>query len=171
MSISMYQASVPVFVQFLKGLSGVLDKAEAHCTAKKCDPSAMTSARLIADMFPLTRQVQIATDFAKGVTARLAGAEVPSWEDNEKTFADLKARIAKAIAFVESFKPAQIDGSEGREISLKVGGNPMVFKGQQYLLMFGMPNFYFHTAAAYSILRANGVDIGKRDFMGPVPGM
>lgn len=169
MSISMYQASVPVFVQILKGLSGVLDKAEAHCTAKKCDPLAMTSSRLIADMFPLTRQVQIATDFAKGVTARLAGVEVPSWDDNEKTFAELKARIAKAITYVEGFKPAQIDGSEGREISLKVGGNPMVLKGQQYLLMFGMPNFYFHTAATYSILRANGVDIGKRDFMGPVP--
>ena len=167
----MYTASAPVFVQFLKGLSGILDKAEAHCTAKKCDPLNFTGARLIADMFPLTRQVQIATDFAKGVTARLAGVDVPAWEDNEKTIPELKARIAKAIAFVESIKPAQIDGSEDRKIELKVGGNPMVFNGQQYVLMFGMPNFYFHTAAAYSILRANGVDIGKRDFMGPVPGM
>jgi uncharacterized protein len=171
MSITMYQAAVPGFAQTLKALSGMLDKAEAHCTAKKIDPSAMTGARLIADMFPLARQVQIACDFAKGVTARLAGAEVPSWEDNEKTIADLKARIAKTIAFVEGFKPAQIDGSEGRDIVIKIAGNPVTFKGQPYLLHFGLPNFYFHTAAAYSILRANGVDIGKRDFMGPMPGM
>ena len=166
MTISMYQASVPVFVQLLKGLSGVLDKAEAHCTAKKIDPVTLPSTRLIADMFPLTRQVQIATDFAKGVTARLAGVEVPTWEDNEKTIPELKARIAKTIAYVETFKPGQIDGSEDREISLKVGGNPMTFKGQQYLLHFGTPNFYFHTTSAYSILRANGIDLGKRDFMG-----
>jgi hypothetical protein len=171
MTISMYQASVPVFLQFLKGLSGVLDKAEAHCTAKKIDPGVLTSTRLIVDMFPLTRQIQIATDFAKGVTARLAGAEVPTWEDNEKTLAELKARIAKTITFIEGFKPAQIDGSEARDIALKVGGNAVTFKGQPYLLHFGMPNFFFHTAAAYSILRTNGVDLGKRDFMGPVPGM
>ncbi len=171
MSISMYQASVPGFVQILKALSAVLDKAEAHCAAKKIDATVMTSARLIADMFPLARQVQIACDFAKGVTARLAGAEVPSWEDTEKTIPELKARIAKTIAFVESFKPAQIDGSEGRDIAIKIAGNPVTFKGQPYLLHFGLPNFYFHTGAAYSILRANGVDIGKRDFMGSVPGM
>ncbi len=171
MSITMYQSSVPVFVQFLKGMSGVLDKAEAHCAAKKIDPLAITSARLIVDMFPLTRQVQIACDFAKGVTARLAGIDVPNWEDNEKTIAELKARIAKTIAFIEGVKPAQIDGSETRDIAIKIAGNPMTFKGQQYLLMFGMPNFYFHAAAAYSILRANGVDIGKRDFMGAVPAM
>ena len=167
----MYQASVPVFVQFLKGMSGVLDKAEAHCAAKKTDPIAITGARLIADMFPLSRQVQIACDFAKGVTARLAGVEVPGWEDNEKTIPELTARIAKTIAFVEGFKPAQIDGSEGRDINIKIAGSPMTFKGQPYLLMFGMPNFYFHSAAAYSILRSNGIDIGKRDFMGPMPGM
>ena len=170
MSISMYQASVPVFIQFLKGLSGVLDKAEAHCTAKKSDPLALTSARLIADMFPLARQVQLASDFAKGTTARLAGLDVPAWEDTEKSIPELKARIAKTIAYVEGFKPTQIDGTESREIVIKIAGNPMPFKGQQYLLMFGMPNFYFHTAAAYSILRANGVEIGKRDFMGPLPG-
>ena len=167
----MYQASVPVFVQYLKALSGVLDKAEAHCTAKKIDATVLAGSRLIADMFPLTRQVQVACDFAKGVTARLAGVEVPSWEDTEKTIPELKARIKKTLDFVEGFKPAQIDGSEGRDISLKVGGNPVSFKGMPYLLHFGMPNFYFHSAAAYSILRANGVDIGKRDFMGPVPGM
>ena len=171
MTISMYQASVPVFAQYLRGLSGVLDKAEAHCTAKKIDPVVLTGSRLIADMFPLARQVQIACDFAKGVTARLAGAEVPAWEDTEKTIPELKARIQKTITFIEGFKPAQIDGSEGREISLKVAGNPVTFKGQPYLLNFGMGHFYFHTAAAYSILRANGVDIGKRDFIGPMPGM
>ena len=171
MTISMYQASVPVFVQLLKGLSGVLDKAEAHCTAKKTDPLVMASTRLIADMFPLSRQVQIACDFAKGVPARLAGVEVPTWEDNEKSIPELKARIAKTIAYIETFKPSQIDGSEGRDISIKIGGNPVTLKGQLYLLNFGMPNFYFHTTSAYSILRANGVDIGKRDFIGPVAGM
>ena len=171
MSITMYQASVPVFAQMLKGLSVVLDKAEAHCTAKKIDPVVLTSTRLIADMFPLARQVMIATDFAKGITARLAGVEVPTWEDTGMTIQELKARVQKAIAFVEGFKPAQIDGSEGRDITLKVGPDMRTFKGQPYLLHFGMPNFYFHTAAAYSILRANGIDLGKRDFMGPVPGM
>jgi uncharacterized protein len=171
MSITMYQASAPGFIQILKALSSMLDKAEAHCTAKKVDPTAVTGARLIADMFPLTRQVQIACDFAKGVTARLAGVEVPGWEDNEKTIPELKARIAKTIAYVEGFKPAQIDGSEGRSIEIKIAGNPVTFKGQQYLLHFGLPNFYFHTMAAYSILRANGIDVGKRDFLGAVPGM
>ena len=171
MSITMYQASVPVFVHMLKALSGVLDKAEAHCTAKKIDPAVITGSRLIADMFPLTRQVQIACDFAKGVTARLAGVDVPSWDDTEKTIADLKARIQKTITFVEGFKAAQVDGSEGRDIAIKIAGNPVTFKGQPYLLNFGLPNFYFHTAAAYSILRANGVEIGKRDFIGAVPGM
>jgi uncharacterized protein len=151
MSITMYQASVPAFIQILKALSGVLDKAEAHCTAKKIDPTVMIGTRLIADMFPLTRQVQIACDFAKGITARLAGVEVPSWEDSEKSIPELKARIAKTIAFVEGFKAAQIDGSEGRDIAIKIGGNPVTFKGQPYLLQFGLPNFYFHTAAAYSI--------------------
>jgi hypothetical protein len=162
---------VPVFVQLLKGLSGVLDKAEVHCAAKKIDPVVMAGARLIADMFPLSRQVQIACDFAKGVTARLAGVEVPAWEDNEKSLADLKVRIQKTITFIEGFKPTQIDGSEDRDISLKVAGNPVTFKGQPYLLNFGMAHFYFHTAAAYSILRANGVDIGKRDYIGAVPGL
>ena len=166
MTISMYQASVPVFVQLLKAMSAVLDKAEAHCTTKKTDPSVMLQTRLIVDMFPLARQVQIACDFAKGITARLAGVEVPAWEDNEKTIPELKARIAKTIAYVQGFKPEQIDGSEERDIQLKVGGNPMTFKGQPYLLNFAMPNFYFHTTAADSIRRANGVDIGKRDYIG-----
>jgi uncharacterized protein len=171
MTISMYQATVPVFAQMLKAMSAVLDKAEAHCAAKKIDAANMIGARLIADMFPLSRQVQIACDFAKGVTARLAGVEVPTYEDTEKSFPELKARIAKTLAFVEGFKPAQIDGSEGRDISLKIAGNPVSFKGLPYMLHFGMPNFYFHTTAAYTILRANGVDLGKRDFVGPVPGM
>jgi uncharacterized protein len=171
MTVSMYQASVPSFIQGLKALSGMLDKAEAHCTAKKIDPAAMIGARLIVDMFPLTRQVQIACDFAKGVPARLAGVDVPSWEDGEKTIPELKARIAKTIAFVEGLKPTQIDGSEGRKVEIKIAGNPVAFQGQPYLLHFGLPNFYFHSMAAYSILRANGVDVGKRDFLGAVPGM
>jgi len=171
MTISMFQASVPVFAQLLRALSGVLDKAEAHCTAKKIDPTVMAGSRLIADMFPLSRQIQIACDFAKGVTARLAGVEVPAWEDNEKSLADLKARIQKTIAYIEGFKPAQIDGSEERSISLKIAGNPVTLKGQPYLLNFGLAHFYFHTSAAYAILRANGVEIGKRDFIGTVPGM
>ena len=171
MTISMYQASVPVFVQGLKAMSSVLDKAESHCTAKKIDPAALLGARLIADMFPASRQIQIACDFAKGVTARLAGIEVPTWDDNEKTIPELKARIKKSIDYIEGLRPAQIDGSEGRDIALKIGGNPVNFKGLPYLMSFGLPNFYFHSTAAYSILRANGIDIGKRDFIGAVPGM
>ncbi len=171
MSLSMYQASVPVFTQILAALGTVLDKAEAHAAAKKIDPAVLVAARLAPDMFPLGRQIQIACDFAKGSTARLAGIEPPSWGDEEKTFADFKARIKKTAGYVEEFKAAQIDGSEAREITLKVGPNMRTFKGQSYLLQFVMPNFFFHSATAYAILRHNGVELGKRDFMGQVPGM
>ena len=171
MSLSMYQASVPVFTQILGALGGVLDKAEAHAAAKKIDPAVLIAARLAPDMFPLGRQLQIACDFAKGATARLAGVEVPSWGDDEKTFADFKARIKKTVDYVQGFKPAQIDGSEAREVTLKVGANTRTFKGQPYLLQFVMPNFFFHSTTAYAILRHNGVELGKRDFMGQVPGM
>jgi uncharacterized protein len=171
MSLSMYQASVPVFVQILTALSKVLDKAEAHAAAKKIDPAVLLGCRLAPDMFPLTRQVQTACDMAKGASARLSGTEVPSWPDNENTFAGLKDRIGKTVDFVQSFKAAQIDGSEGREVALKLGGNPVTFEGQPYLLHFVLPNFYFHAAAAYAILRHNGVELGKRDFLGQVPGM
>jgi hypothetical protein len=165
MSISMYRASVPVFLQMLPALSGVLDKGAAFAAAKKIDPSVLLNARLAADMFPLTRQVQIATDFAKGLTARLAGQEPPKYADNEASFDELKTRIAKTIAFIKEFKPAQIDGSEEREINLTLGGQPRNFKGENYLVGFAMPNFYFHATAAYAILRHMGVELGKSDYM------
>jgi uncharacterized protein len=166
MTISMYQASIPAFIQTLEGLNGVLDKAELFCAAKKVDPTVLATARLAPDMFPLARQVQIACDFAKGAGARLAGLEVPAYEDNEKTIADLKARVAKTIAFLKTLKPAQIDGCEGRDITIKIAGNPVVFKGQFYLVNFAIPNYYFHLTSAYAILRHNGVDLGKGDFLG-----
>jgi hypothetical protein len=171
MPLSMYQASVPVFAQLLGALGNVLGKAEAHAAAKKIDPAVLLASRLAPDMFPLSRQVHLACDFAKGATARLAGVEVPSWSDEEKTFAEFRARAGKTLDYVQGFKPAQIDGSEDREISLKVGGNQRTFKGQPYLLQFVMPNFFFHTTTAYAILRHNGVELGKRDFMGQVPGL
>ena len=166
MSLSMYQASVPAFLTMLKSLSAILDKAEAYAAEHKIDPEVMLSWRLAPDMFPLTRQLQIAADFAKGTTARLAGAEVPKYADNENSFAELKARIAKTVKFVEGFSPKDIDGSEGRDITLSVGGQDMHFKGEPYLVQFALPNFYFHATTAYAILRRCGVDIGKRDFLG-----
>jgi hypothetical protein len=166
MNISMYQASAPRFINTLNNLSTILDKAQAHAEAKKIDPAALTTYRLYPDMFPMTRQVQIACDIAKGAVARLAGVEVPTHDDTEQTFAELKARIAKTIAFIKSVKPAQIDGSEDKEIMLKLGGQEMKFKGMQFLLGHVHPNFYFHVTTAYNILRHNGVEIGKRDFIG-----
>lgn len=166
MSISMYEAAVPVFRQMLDSLSAVLDKAEAHAAARKIDTAALLQARLYPDMFPLTRQVQIAADFAKGASARLAGVEVPRYEDTEQTFGELKQRIAKTLAFIDTLPREAIEHSEEREINLTVGGNQMQFKGQQYLLRYALPNFYFHTTTAYAILRHNGVEIGKRDFIG-----
>ena len=166
MTISMYQASAPRFVNTLNNLSALLDKAAAHCDAKKIDPAALTTFRLYPDMFPLNRQVHIACDAAKNVMARLAGVEVPKHEDVEQTFPELKARIAKTIAFIQTIKPAQVDGSEEKEIALKIGGSDMKFKGMECLLGFAQPNFYFHVTTAYDILRHNGVELGKRDFMG-----
>ena len=166
MSLSMYQASVPAFVQTLTVLSAILDKAEAYAAAKKIDPATLVGARLYPDMFPLSRQIQIVCDFAKGATARLSGKDVPSWPDTETTIPELKARIAKTLDFVKGFKPADIDGSEARDISMKVAGNMMEFKGQPYLTGFVLPNLYFHAATAYGILRKNGLEIGKRDFLG-----
>jgi hypothetical protein len=162
----MYQASAPRFVNMLKNLSALLDKAQAHCEAKKIEPAALTAFRLYPDMFPLTRQVQIACDTAKAAVARLAGIEVPKHEDTEQTFAELKARIAKTVAFIESVKPAQLDGSEGKEIVLKMRSGEVKLAGLQYLMAQAYPNFYFHVTTAYAILRHNGVEIGKRDFVG-----
>ncbi len=167
MTISMHSASIPVFKQMLTALNGVLAKAEAHATEKKIDPNAFLQARLFPDMFPLIRQVQIAADFAKSVPARLAGAEVPAYEDNEQTFADLHTRIKKTLAFIDGLSAAQIDGSETLEIVLRPG-TPKEKKltGQTYLLGYGLPQFFFHVTTAYDILRHNGVEVGKRDFMG-----
>jgi uncharacterized protein len=171
MSLSMYQASVPVFVQYLNALDVLLDKTKAMCAAKKIDETVLTGMRLAPDMFPLARQIQIACDFAKGASARLAGAEVPSWEDNEKSIDDLKGRVRKTLDFIQGFKTTQIEGSEGRDIKLKIRGNDVTFKGQPYLTNFAMGHFFFHITTAYNILRHNGVEIGKGDFIGQVPGM
>jgi len=166
MKISMHQASAPRFANTLRNLSAILDKAQAHCESKKIEPAALTQARLFPDMFPLTRQVQIACDTAKGAVARLAGVEVPKHEDTEQSFAELKARIAKTIDFVQSVGAAKIDGSEGREVVLKMRSGEVKFTGLQYLMGHAWPNFYFHVTTAYNILRHNGVDIGKRDYIG-----
>ena len=166
MTISMYEASAPRFVRMLGNLDGILSKAQAHAVAKKIDPTVLVGARLFPDMLPLLKQVQIATDHAKGAVARLAGVEVPKFEDTEQSFEELQARLAKTIAFVESFSAGQIDGSEEREITLKVGGHEMTLKGMPYLLGFAIPNFYFHLVTAYNILRHNGVELGKRDYIG-----
>ena len=166
MSISMYQASVPRFVNILGNLSNILDKAQAHVDAKKIDPTVLTTYRLFPDMLAMARQVQITCDTAKGVMARLAGVEIPKDEDNETTLAELKARIAKTIAFVQGFTPAQIDGTEEKAIVTKRGDKETHYKGMQFLLGHAIPNFYFHVATTYNILRHNGVEIGKRDFLG-----
>jgi hypothetical protein len=162
----MYEASVPRFAAMLRNLDAILVNAEAHAAAKKIDPAVLLAARLFPDMLPFVKQVQIATDHAKGVAARLAGIEVPKFADTEQSFEELRARLARTIAFVESVSASQIDGSEEREIALKVGGHEMAFKGMPYLLGFAIPNFYFHLVTAYNILRHNGVEIGKRDYMG-----
>jgi hypothetical protein len=162
----MYQASTPRFVKMLNALSVILDKAQAHAEARKLDPAALTTFRLYPDMFPLTRQVQIACDSAKGAVARLAGVDIPKHEDTEQTFADLKARIAKTVEFMQSVPASKVDGSEERTVVLKLRGQDVTFKGADYLLAFAWPNFYFHVTTAYNILRHNGVEIGKRDFLG-----
>jgi len=166
MKISMYQASAPRFANALRNLSAILDKAQAHAEAKKLDPAVLGSLRLIADMFPLARQVQVACDTAKGAVARLAGAEIPKYEDTEQTIAELKARIAWTLDFVASVPAAKIDGSEEREVVMKMRGQDVKFSGLQYLFGHAWPNFYFHVTTAYNILRANGVELGKRDFIG-----
>jgi len=170
MTLSMYQASVPNFIFGLKNLSAVLTKAEAYATAKKIDPSVLVNARLYPDMFPLSRQVQIACDIVKGGIARLAGVEIPSFPDTESTFAELQQRIQKTLAFIQSATAQQIDGSEKKTVSLKVGGKDKEFEGQDYLLRFVIPNFYFHTSITYALLRHNGLEIGKADYLGPILG-
>ena len=166
MHISMYQASAPRFANTLQNLAAILDKAQAHAAARKIDEQVLTSSRLYPDMFALARQVQIACDTAKGAVARLAGVEIPAHEDTERSFDELKARIAKTLAFIATLKPAQIDGTEDREIVLKIQGKELPYRGMQYLLGRAWPNFYFHVTTAYNILRHNGVELGKGDFIG-----
>lgn len=166
MTLDMYQASVATFRPALASLAKILDKAEAYAQARKIDPAALTTARLFPDMFALARQVQLTTDFAKGAGARLAGIDVPRFEDTETTFPELRARIAKTADFLSTLTPAQFDGSDTRQITLTVGGQPRTYGGADYLLRFALPNFYFHMTTAYNILRHNGLDIGKRDFLG-----
>jgi hypothetical protein len=166
MTISMYSASVPMFKTLLNALSANLDKAAAFCEAKKVDPSVLINSRLAPDMFALARQVQIATDGPKGFMARIAGKEPPVYEDTEKTFDELKARIAKTVAYIDSFPASAIDGSEDKPITLKMRSGDVTYTGQRYLIGFVIPNMTFHCTTAYNILRHNGVDIGKKDFLG-----
>lgn len=163
----MYTTSIPVFKQLLNSLSVILTKAEAYATEKKINPAVLLEGRLYPNMFPLSRQVQIATDFARSVPARLAGVEVPAYDDNEQTFAELQARIGKTLSFIESLTPSQFEGSETREIVLRPG-TPKEKKlvGHTYLSNYGLPQFLFHVTTAYAILRHNGLEVGKGDFMG-----
>jgi hypothetical protein len=167
MAFGMYAASVPVYVRQLGAIAKVLEKGSAWAAARKVDEAVIMGTRMIPDMLPFSRQVQIACRFAEESTARLAGAEVPPAPANaEKTLGELVGRVQAVIAYVQSFMPEQIDGSEGREITLTIGGNPMKFTGAQYLTHMAMSNFYFHCATTYAILRQCGVEIGKRDFIG-----
>ncbi|HEY8277486.1 MAG TPA: DUF1993 domain-containing protein [Methyloceanibacter sp.] len=166
MTLSMYQASIPVFIRALGNLSKILDKGGAFAEARKIDPSVLINSRLAPDMYPLSRQVQLASDFAVRGAARLAGVDIPSNPDVETTFAELQARIAKARDFVKTLSAAQIDGSETKKLTIPVGGKELVFTGQDYLFNFVLPNLFFHNTAAYLILRHNGVELGKMDFLG-----
>lgn len=166
MSVSMYHISIPPLVRMLNNLTAFLKKAEAHAEAKKIDPSVFMQGRLAPDMFPLTRQVQIATDMTKGCAARLAGVDIPSYEDKEVTFAELYARIEKTIAFIQGVDAKKVDESAERAIALKVGKHEFSFTGQEYLLNFVFPNVYFHITTTYAILRHMDIEIGKFDFLG-----
>ena len=168
MSLSMYQASVPVFVRALGNLANILAKAAAHAEQHKIDPAVLLGSRLYPNMFPLSRQIQIATDMAKGAAARLAGVERPVHADNETSFDDFHKRIESTLAFLSSIKPEQIDGSEEKAITLTMHGKDYPFIGQPYLLHYAIPNVFFHTTTAYNILRHNGVELGKPDFIGGI---
>lgn len=166
MTLAMSEATLPIFEQMLGALIKIIDKAEAYCAAKKIDPAVLLQSRLYPDMLPLSRQIQLSGDFAKNPMSRLAGREPPKWEDTETTFAEMKARLEKTLAYVRSIPASEIDVARDREINFMVAGNPMSFKGRDYLVNFALPNFYFHVTTAYAILRHNGLDVGKRDFMG-----
>ena len=166
MKISMYLTSVPVLKRMLGNLADILQIGAAHAEAKKIDPAVLIASRLYPDMFALARQVQVATDTAKGCAARLAGKEIPKYEDNEATFPELVARVKKTVAFLDTFKPEQIDGTEDKSITLQLRSGDLNFTGISYLLHFALPNFYFHVTTAYDVLRHNGVEVGKMDFLG-----
>ena len=166
MNISMYNASIPVMIKMLGNLEAILDKAITHAAARKIDDAAFVEARLFPDMFTFARQIRVATDMAKGAGARLAGIDIPKFEDNEKTLPELKARLRKALDFLKTLTPAQIDGSEDKAIILTAGSNTFNFKGLDYLNSWVLPNFYFHVTTAYNLLRHGGVEIGKMDFLG-----
>jgi hypothetical protein len=166
MKISMYQASVPVFVHALNNLAAILEKGAAHAETKKIDPAVLVGGRLFPDMFPLVRQVQIASDSAKGGAARLAGVEPPPYEDNEKTFAELIARVKKTVAYLQTLTATQIDGSEDKTINWQTRTSTKSMQGLPYLHSHVVPNLYFHVTTAYNILRHNGVELGKKDFLG-----
>ncbi len=166
MPVSMYQISIPIFIRGFRALGGVLEKGRADAEARKFAPEVLVDARLAPDMHKLSRQVQIASDLVKNGGARLAGMEPPSYPDTESNFEELQARVAKTIAFLEGITEAQLDGSETRQITLKVRGQEVALSGADYVTGFVLPNLYFHMTTAYNILRHNGVQIGKRDFMG-----
>jgi len=165
--MSFYDAVVPAYLQMLNSLTGLLTKAEAHCAAKKIEPGVLLGSRLFPDMLPLSRQIQLVSDFATKGCARLTHGEVPSTPDTETSFAELKQRLAKTIDYVKSFKPEQFDGAEAKDVTFPAGPDKSItMKGQQFLSSFSLPNFYFHATTAHGILRHNGVEIGKRDFLG-----
>lgn len=167
MTISLYATSVPVFQQMLNSLAAILSKAEEHAVAKKIDPDALLQARLFPDMFPLAKQIQVATDFARGVSARLAGMDVPQFPESGQSFADLQQLIQKTLEFIGGITPEQINDQEGREITTRPGTpKERKFSGQSYLLTYGLPQFFFHVTTSYAILRHSGVEVGKRDYMG-----
>ncbi len=166
MAVSMYQISVPVFTRMLTNLIAILEKAAAHCEERKIDPAALINYRFYPDMFPFSKQIQIATDAARNGSAYLAGVEPPKTENAEQTFPELIARVQKTVEFVSTFKPEQIDGSEEKEVSIKRGETTLTYKGQEYLLNRVLPNFFFHITTAYDILRHNGVELGKKDYLG-----
>ena len=165
--MSFYDAVVPAYLQMLNSVTGLLTKAEAHCAAKKIDPSVLLGSRLFPDMLPLSQQVQLVSDFATKGCARLTHSEVPSTADTVTSFAELKQRLAKTIDYVKSFKPEQFEGAETKDVTFPAGPDKSItMKGQQFLSAFSLPNFYFHATTTHAILRHNGVEIGKRDFMG-----
>nr|WP_298727168.1 DUF1993 domain-containing protein [uncultured Steroidobacter sp.] len=169
MSLSLYDASIPTFLHTLRSLKAILEKGMAHAEARKFDPNVFVSMRLYPDMLPLSRQVQIASDAAKGAAARLSGSEPPKFEDNETTLAELIARVTKTIDYLEGFKPEQLEGDDNRVITIKTPRMSFNFKAVDFVRHWALPNFFFHVTTAYALLRHGGVEIGKSDFLGPVP--